>query len=647
MPENIRNPIVQQGLFELKRLVNAIVEEFGQMDEIRVELTRELKGSKKNREDAIKIRNEFTEKNDNAKKWLQDNKIRPTRGNIEKYRLWIECNRKSPYTGKEIKASDLFKGDIQVEHIVPYSISLNNSFANKTLCEAGINMEKSNKTPFQHFGGGEKWKEVRSWIYKVLPFKKAERFMAEENPELDDFISRQFNDTSYLSKEAKSYLENICKKVSITQGTVTSILRHQWGLNSLLNPAIEIENLADGEYFLAIDHKNKVQEILPVSLDEKKKADDLKKLAKKGKISQGRVRKEKFYPMAKHEKAKNRGDHRHHALDAIVVANAKTSHLQKLSALNAKGVNRESLKETHVIKPWKNFRNDVDFALRQMLISHKQNARTLTKNKEGWAARGQLHEETVFGKYTRTDAKGKQIDYFHVRKPIWSFDKKSQVEKIADGTTKELVEKVLVEAGLDLEKYDKIPKETLYGFDKNSNYVTKVFMPNANGNPIPVKKIRIKEVSGTAQPLKENVNQWVKPGNNHLMAVYQDEEGSYYPKIVTFWEAVKSKTKDKPIVQETYTNGSKLIFTVQQNDFFIFNLKHIDWEAQEEISENLYRVQKISMSGKTIMLTFRHHLASTLDYSSEEILIQSFGKWDSLTPVKVEIGILGTVKPIR
>lgn len=647
MPENVRNPIVQQGLFELKRVVNAIIEEFGQIDEIRVELTRELKGSKQNREDAIKIRNEFTEKNDNAKQWLLSNNLNPTRSRIEKYRLWIESNKKSPYTGREIKAGDLFGSDIQIEHIIPYSVSLNNSFGNKTLCEAGINIAKGNKTPYQHFGGGEKWDEIRSWIYKVLPFKKAEKFMAKEHAELEDFISRQFNDTSYLSKEAKSYLENICKKVSITQGTVTSVLRHQWGLNSLLNPSIDIENLADGEYFLAVDHKNTVMEIEAVSLDEKKKAEDLKKLAKKGKILQGRVRKEKFYPMAKHEKAKNRGDHRHHALDAIVVANAKTSYLQKLSALNAKGVNRETLKETHISKPWPNFRNDVDFALRQMLISHKQSARTLTKNQKGWAARGQLHEETVYGKYTRTDSKGKEVNYYHVRKPIWSFDKKSQIDKIVDGTTKEIVEKVLVEAGLDLEKYKSIPKEVLYGFDKNSNYVTKVFMPNANGNPIPVKKIRIKEVSGTAKPLKDNVNQWVKPGNNHLMAVYQDEEANYYPNIITFWEAVKSKTKDEPIVEETFTNNSKLVFTVQQNDFFIFNLKRIDWEAQEEISDNLYRVQKISMSGKTIMLTFRHHLASTLDYSSEEILIQSFGKWESLMPVKVEIGILGKIEPIE
>ncbi len=646
MPENVRNPIVQQGLFELKRVVNTIVEEFGQMDEIRVELTRDLKGSKQNREDAIKIRNEFTEKNDKAKKWLQDNKIRETRSNIEKYRLWIECNRKSPYTGKEIKSGDLFGSDIQVEHIIPYSVSLNNSFGNKTLCEARINIAKGNKTPYQHFGGGEKWEEVRSWIYKVLPFRKAEKFMAKEHGELEDFISRQFNDTSYLSKEAKSYLENICKNVKITQGTVTSVLRHQWGLNSLLNPSIETEDLPDGEYFLAVNHKNEIQLVEPVSLDEKKKAETIKKLAKKGKILQGRIRKEKFYPMAKHEKAKNRGDHRHHALDAIVVANAKTSHLQKLSSLNAKGVNRQSLNETQIPKPWPNFRNDVDFALRQMLISHKQSARTLTKNQKGWAARGQLHEETVYGKYTRTNSKGKNVDYFHVRKPIWSFDKKSQVEKIVDGTTKQLVEEVLIEAGLDLEKYDKIPKETLYTFDKNSNYVTKVFMPNANGNPIPIKKIRIKEVSGTAQPLKDNVNQWVKPGNNHLMAVYQDEDGNYYPKIITFWEAVKSKTKDEPIVDESYTNNSKLIFTVQQNDFFIFNLKHVDWEAQEEISDNLYRVQKISMSGKTIMLTFRHHLASTLDYHSEEILIQSFGKWESLVPVKVNIGILGKISPV-
>ncbi|MBL7995170.1 hypothetical protein JNM05_07330, partial [bacterium] len=116
-PDNLRNPIVQQAMYELRNLINNIIEEYGKPDEIRVELARELKASRKKR-DEIHFENRKREKeNDKIKKELDKLSLDHTRENIQKYILWSECQHTCPYTGKEINVNDLFaKGHFQIEH---------------------------------------------------------------------------------------------------------------------------------------------------------------------------------------------------------------------------------------------------------------------------------------------------------------------------------------------------------------------------------------------------------------------------------------------------------------------------------------------------------------------------------------------------
>ncbi len=149
---NLRNPVVQQGLFELRRLVNAIIKEYGKPDAIHIEFARELKLPKAEREKLIKETETRRKQNEHAASEIRKLGIpNPSSTDIIKYKLWLECKGICPYTGKQISADMLFRNnEIDIEHILPYSRTQDDSFNNLTLCFADFNRErKQNLSPFE------------------------------------------------------------------------------------------------------------------------------------------------------------------------------------------------------------------------------------------------------------------------------------------------------------------------------------------------------------------------------------------------------------------------------------------------------------------------------------------------------------------
>ncbi len=213
--ENLRNPIVQQGLNETRRLVNQLIDEHGKFDRIQVELGRNIKNSKKGRQDQSDRIKENTAKNDQARKLLTEYGLKHDRNNIQKVLLYKEMQNRGvvtvcPYTNISINISDVLgrENKIQIEHIMPKSISLNDSFGNKTLCDSKFNALKGNLTPYQFYqknsdsklwGGSETWPDIEQRVYRLLPYTKAKRFTSKLK--IDDadvkssFIERQLNDT--------------------------------------------------------------------------------------------------------------------------------------------------------------------------------------------------------------------------------------------------------------------------------------------------------------------------------------------------------------------------------------------------------------------------------------------------------------------
>ncbi|MEX2410456.1 MAG: type II CRISPR RNA-guided endonuclease Cas9 [Candidatus Paceibacterota bacterium] len=667
-PENVRNPIVQQALFELRTLVNSLIKEHGKPDEIRVELARELKSSKKHR-DAIRDRQqEREEENNRIKARLDEYGLKHTRTNIHKVLLWEECEGICPYTGEKIGFSELFdEGYVQIEHIIPYSVSLDNGLQNKTLCLADKNREKGNLTPYQAFGETEEWEEIKQRAYRLFKKNnpKYRRFISKKKPDAEGFIERQLNDTRYISKLAKTYLKHACPNITVAQGTVTSMLRHFWGLDGILNEFYEVSDLADGEYLAAIDSENNIVEIIP--WNKKTLKSDQKKLEKKGQVIQGNVKDGTLYPF------KERDDHRHHAIDALTVACSERKYLQQISSFSAKGWgNREIKKQKSVDLPWDSFWQDANQAVYEILVSHKKTDRVLTKVKkqlfdyngkpktkngkklyaEGMAARGQLHQETVYGKHENQEGE----EFYHVRKFLLGFgnkgsviDSSATINKIVDPKIRQLVREAVKKADptIDLTKKYKVPKNAFFEINEDTKERKPlVFLPNKNGEPVPVKKVRIRENIGNAAQLKDGFNQFVNPKNNHHVLLYETKEGEMAEQVVTFWEAVERKKQGLSVFQLP-EDGDNIITTLQENDLFLIGLN------KEQISEfmndrmilssHLYRVQKISSKD----YSFRLATETTLDNNHPPYYhrIQSFGDgktgWTRFNPVKVEVSITG------
>ena len=589
----IRNPIVITSLFELRKLVNELIDEHGKIDEIKVEMARDLKISKSQRNKIRKEQKRLERENDRIKARLLEERQRITHDNILLYKLWEECKHTCPYTGKPISVTQLFSGEVQIEHIHPWSRSLNDSFSNKTLCYADENRKKGNKTPFEFYGSDEaNWSAIKERALKLFSdtkeypnaYQKFKRFVQQKFD--DDFSTRQLNDTRYISKEAKNYLSKICNKVTVSPGQATSNLRHKWGLNQILND--------DNE--------------------------------------------------------KTREDHRHHAIDALVMACTKVSYVQELSKWNR--YNRGYHVKDFPM-PWLSFWKDAEKAVNQILVSHKKvsndiTVRTHTTEKNGKkhtnlgvAARGQLHKETVYGKRTFNGEEA-----FHVRKPIESLETAKQIAKVVDESIRFLILKRVNELGGFVK--DKVPANTFFIVDENGVKQPQIFLPNQNGAPVPILKVRVKENIGGAEKLKTNVNQWVNPRNNHHVLIYKDEKGNLKEEVVTFWTVVERKRTGQSVYQLPI-DGKEIVTTLHINDMFLLGLSEdeINWENPDYkvLKEHLYRVQKFT-SGDYY---FRKALTSSIQNPEEKQQINSFGfgknGWSTHNPIKVKISVSGKIIP--
>jgi len=271
LPEDLRNPIVNKALFEVRKVVNAIIREYGKTTRIKIEMARDVQGSRQQREELHWKQRENMDRNEDARKRLREDIgiDNPTRDDVIKYNLWDECGKVCPYTGKHISQQALFgqNPEFQVEHILPYDRSLDDSFMNKTLCEVHENIHiKRNQTPFEAYShNSERYEQIKQNI-KVLPWPKRKKFLQEEI-NLDQHITRELNDTRYICKEVVKYIKQLGAHVTGTRGKITNELRHQWGLDNIFD---EIGTRRDD------DHRRHAVDAIVVAVTE---TEHLRKLA--------------------------------------------------------------------------------------------------------------------------------------------------------------------------------------------------------------------------------------------------------------------------------------------------------------------------------------------------------------------------------
>lgn len=338
-PPEIPNPIVSRGLHEIKRVVNAIIKQHGKPTSIRIEMARDLEMNTK-RYSAHQKQQRANEKlNLEAQKHYESvaaanpqvfGSKYASHSDRLKYRLWKEQNMLCAYSLKAISQTQLFTSEIEIDHIVPYSRSLNDSYMNKVICFGSKNQFKGQRTPIEAFGAdSDNWESIeqaiRSW-YKNLSGKRDAFYKTTDS--LDkDFISSQLSDTRYISKEALHYLETLGVDISTVKGQVTSWLRHIWGMNSLVEDS---------------------------------------------------------------SRQKDRSDHRHHAIDAAVIACIDRT-LYKTMVRLAKDLEQSPgslhVKDLHLDPRFSKFREQVKSRIHSMYVSHAP------QRKVG----GALHEETGIG----------------------------------------------------------------------------------------------------------------------------------------------------------------------------------------------------------------------------------------------------------
>ncbi len=373
----ISNPTVHIALNQLRKLVNELIFLYGKPEQIVIELARDLKNGKAAKLRHIKQNKENQKINDKIRQMLEEFKVKNDKTARDKVKLWFELGndesiKRCVYTGKIISLAELFTDNVQIEHIVPYSRSLDDSFNNKTLSMKSANYYKGNKTPYEAFSSnkdGFNYDEILERA-KVFNKSKFDRFTKDAmniyNKEGGDFIASQLSDTQYISRMALEYLKSIYPKnkhssIWSIPGQLTAMIRGRLGLNDVLSDNNE----------------------------------------------------------------KNRNDHRHHAVDAFVVAITTRSFLQKISSaandmeelynMN-KYANRKRILDK-MPEPFTNYRKSLELAVNNIKTSHKAD-RSIT---------GMLHEKTA---YSIVNSEGK--NNVAVRWSIDKFKEKKHFESIRD-----------------------------------------------------------------------------------------------------------------------------------------------------------------------------------------------------------------------
>lgn len=338
----IANPTVHIGLNQVRTVVNALIKRYGHPSEVIVEVARDLKQSQEQRKEEQKRQSDNQRRNERMREQiaglLNTSPERVRTIDLHKMILWEELNRdnaadrRCPYSGVQISAAMLFSDQVEVEHILPFSQTLDDSLNNKTVAMRQANRIKGNRTPWQAKDdfAAQGW-TTADMMGRAEQMPKNKRYRFGENGyaqwlrEDKGFLARALNDTRHLSRVAKEYLSLICpQNTRAIPGQMTAMLRAKFGLNDILG--------LNGE--------------------------------------------------------KNRNDHRHHAVDACVIAVTDQGMLQRFASASASARERQINKLVDTMPlPWASYREHVKRAIDTIWVSHKPDH----------GHEGAMHNDTAYG----------------------------------------------------------------------------------------------------------------------------------------------------------------------------------------------------------------------------------------------------------
>jgi CRISPR-associated endonuclease Csn1 len=507
---SLRNPAVERALTEMRKVVNAILREYGKPYEIRIELARELK---KPRQERIKASKDMgkrrKEREDVAKRIALECGLHiPSRFDIEKAMLHIECGGICPYTGRSVPFHNLFNNsEFDVEHIIPRSRFPDDSFQNKTLCYLPENREyKRNRTPFEAYSNNEElWSQilqrVRSWPQANRG--KLDRFLLSDAKELEGFSSRQMNDTRHTSVLAGRLLETLYggrdiaeatgtrQVIFASSGKVTATLRRSWGLEGIL------------------------QEMVPAAPGE--------------------------------SRGKPRVDHRHHAIDAITIALTSQGVIQDMARTASLEPWQEGSRSWRkIVAPWKNFVDSIRPHIEQMIVSHRPEHKMS----------GELHKGTNYSRPYNHNGK----PTVHSRCALTSLSA-SDIEAedvIVDRAVRDAVRSKLAELGGNPKLFEK---------PENTPYLT-----GANGHRVPIRKVRVRETKNPIRVGQGVRERFVASGGIHHVALFvtrdQMRREKWDSEVIQITEAYDRVDTKSPVISPRLAGApdAEFLFSIMKDD---------------------------------------------------------------------------------
>ena len=478
----IGNPTVHIGLGQLRRVVNRLMEVYGKPQEVVVELARDLKSNREQRQNYERQQREGGERNERFREMLESSEEAVTPDVLRKLRLWEEQGpeqaRVCPYTGKPLSFSMVVSSATEVDHILPFSRTLDDSMANKVVCIAAPNRDKGDRSPFEAFGHsppGYDYEEILDRAAK-LPDNKRWRFREDAMERFEDeseFLDRQLNETRYLSRSARTYLAHLYdektegkQRVRVIPGRMTALLRRGWGLEGIL------------------------------------RADDSGVIVRK-----------------------QRDDHRHHAIDAFVIANTTQGLLQRFA--QAAGSSHDSEERLTAVagkaRPWDGFRREeIQPLLDRMVVSYKPDHGT--RGVPGKTT-GQLHNDTAYGLIELSEDGASKVV---VRKKLGDMKRRGDLDSVRDAAMRAAL----------LELWDSVGGKVGEFAEKAANEGVML-----NGGRQPVRRVRVVDEQRVI-PIRDGAGKAYKgylPDSNAFASVWRMHDGSWAMVAVPTFYANQTK----------------------------------------------------------------------------------------------------------
>lgn len=469
---SLRNPVVEKILNQMINVVNTVSETYGKPDEIRIEMARELKKNAKEREQMTKDMNDAKKKNDEYKQVLQSEFgiTNPSRNDVIRYRLYKELEQngfKTIYTQTYIPKDKLFSKEFDIEHIIPQARLFDDSMSNKTIEARQANIEKGSATAYDYVLGKYGKQGVEEYKQRVdkmledgkISKTKQKKLLMREQDIPEGFIDRDLRDSQYIARKAREILESMVRTVVPTTGSVTDRLREDWQLVDVMKELNWDKYDRLGLTETITDHDGR------------------------------QIRRIKDWT--------KRNDHRHHAMDALTIAFTRYSFIQYLNNMNArsdksssiygieqKELSRDSHGKLRFVPPMplNEFRSEAKKHLEDILVSIKAKNKVMTKNPNKTKCakgktkttlqltpRGQLHNETIYGRIRQYATKEERVGS--------AFN----AEKIATVANKRLREALAAR----LRQFDGDPKKAFTG--QNSLEKKPIYLDTAHTVCVPPK----------------------------------------------------------------------------------------------------------------------------------------------------------------